>query len=241
MLDHELLAKQAYFNDQALLDLSDDEQAPLDQSVQRIERALEESKRMPPPALVRHTSSFLGPTPRERQAEFEEHTKRQRAAERNSAQQLTRSSTAPESGHTTSFPVANPRSRPSSSADKSKLKRVSSLPELDGKELEPFYKRVGTIPRELKGGKNVKLANNIKLFPEHKQLLKDKIIYFYPNDDTASDRRRRIHKVIELGGAWVNRWRDDVTHIMCDDVNYTYSRLLRHLNVAGFNVGAMLV
>lgn len=42
-------------------------------------------------------------------------------------------------------------------------------------------------------------------------------------------RRRRIHKVIQLGAAWVTNWRDDITHIMMDEDIYTYNLLLRHL------------
>lgn len=121
-------------------------------------------------------------------------------------------------------------------ADNSKMKRVTSLPSLAGLDRLPFYKKMGVVPRELKNGKNVKLADNIKLEPESKQLLRGKIVYFYPNDDVSMVRRTRIHKVIQLGAAWVTKWRDDVTHVLVDDANYTYSQLLRHLNRAGFAV-----
>jgi DNA polymerase IV len=237
MADEELSAKEAYFMEQALLDISDEDDLQDDAS-HNLQCAFEDSKAMPPPLLSRQTSSFLGLTPRERQAEFEAHTKRQRATERPSANKLVRSSTAPESELTKSFPITKSRSGLAAAADgeKGKLKRVSSLPEIAGKDLVPFHKQVGVVPRELRSGKNVKPANNIKLEPEHKQLLKDKVIYFYPNDDISMVRRTRIHKVIHLGAAWVNRWRDDITHIMLDDANYTYSQLLRHLNRPGFPV-----
>jgi DNA polymerase IV len=241
MMDQELADKEAYFKEQALLDLSDHEQDLRDEASSNLERALQNSKAMPPPPLSGQMSSFLGPTPRERQAEFEAHTRRQRATERLSANKLVRSSTAPESELTKIFPITKLRSGLAAAADgeKGKLKRVSSLPEIAGKELIPFYKQVGVVPRELKSGKSVKPAENIKLEPEHKQLLKDKIVYFYPNDDISMARRTRIHKVIQLGAAWVNRWRDDVTHIMLDDANYTYSQLLRHLNRSGFPVSGL--
>jgi DNA polymerase IV len=240
MAGQELADKKAYFKEQALLDLSDDEQDIQDDASHNLRLALEDSKAMPPPSLSRQTSSFLGPTPRERQAEFEAHTKRQRAAERSSARKLVHSSTAPESELTKSFPITKSRSGLAAVVDgeKGKLKRVSSLPEITGEELIPFYKQVGVVPRELRSGKNVKPADNIKLESEHKQLLKDKIIYFYPNDDISMARRTRIHRVIQLGAAWLNRWRDDVTHIMLDDANYTYSQLLRHLNKPGFPVSS---
>lgn len=46
-------------------------------------------------------------------------------------------------------------------------------------------------------------------------------------------RRRRIHKFIQLGAAWVTNWRDDITHVMVDEASYTYTQVLKHLNRAG--------
>lgn len=241
MSDQELPSKEAYFEEQALLDLSDDEQDYPDESSKAFEAALVESRAMPPPSLVRQTSSFLGPTPKERQAEFEAHTKRQRATVRSDGLKLLRSSTAPEADLTRSFPATKPRSGLTAGLEgdnkTNKLKRVASLPDLAGQCLDPFYKQMGIVPRELKNGKNVKPADNIKVEHDHRQLLKGKIVYFYPNDDISMVRRTRIHKVIQLGAAWVTRWRDDITHIMLDDSNYTYTQLLRHFNRAGFPVG----
>lgn len=241
MSDSELLEKEAYFKEQALLDLSDDEQDFPDESLHDIERALADS--MPPPKLVRQTSSFLGPTPKEKLAEFEAYTTRQRATRGREELGLLRSNTAPRADVTTSFPITKPSGGLQSGLEGDrgqKLKRVASLPELAGKSLTPFYKRMGVVPRELKSGKKFNPADNIKLEPEHKQLLHGKVVYFYPNDDISMVRRTRIHKVIQLGAAWVNRWRDDVTHIMLDDASYTYSQLLRHLNKAGFPVSGHL-
>jgi DNA polymerase IV len=237
--DDELSAKEAYFKEQSLLELSDDERDFHSESVGIIDRALADSKAMPPPGLEKTRSSFLGPTPKERQAAFEAHTKKQRAGARESGLKLARSSTAPESELTKSFPVTKSRGDQLSNAQSvNKLKRVASLPDLAIPNRTPFYKQIGfTVPRELKNGKNVKLADHIKLEPEHKQVLSGKVIYFYPNDDISMARRMRIHKAIQLGAAWVNRWRDDVTHIMLDDASYSYSQLLRHLNRAGIPVG----
>lgn len=240
MTDNDLSTKEAYFEEQALLDLSDDERDYPRNSPGVIERALEDSKAMPPPTLDKTRSSFLGPTPKERRAAFEAHSTKHRAITRDSAPTLARSSTAPESELIKSFPVAQPRRGLPTNGD-NKLKRVASLPDMTAVNQTPFYKQSGVIPRELKHGKNVKPANNIKLEPEHKQLLKGKVVYFFPNDDISMVRRMRIHKVIQLGAAWVNRWRDDVTHIIVDDANYTYSQLLRHLNKAGFSVGLLKI
>tara|TARA_R110002003_G_scaffold702_14_gene21194 strand:- start:3936 stop:4667 length:732 start_codon:yes stop_codon:yes gene_type:complete len=242
MSNEDLAAKQAYFEEQALLELSDDERDFQDAGVGIIDRALADSKAMPPPTLERQRSSFLGPTPKERQAQFEAHTTKQRPRTRDSGPKLGRSSTAPEAELTKSFPVAKPRSGQVASAQSAnRLKRVASLPDMASGNQNPFYKQLGTIPRELKNGKNVKLADNIKLEPEHKQVLKGQIVYFYPNDDISMVRRMRIHKVIQLGAAWVTRWRDDITHIMLDDATYTYSQLLRHLNRAGLPVSSFCI
>jgi DNA polymerase IV len=236
-MSHDQRAKELYFEEQALLDLSDDEKDFPGHDHDLIDRALADSKPMPPPTLERQRSSFLGPTPKERQAAFEAHTSKQRTGKREHGLQLPRSSTAPEAELTNSLPVMGPRGgQLSKSEGGTKLKRVVSLPNLGDVTHTPSYKEVGNIPRELKNGKKVKLANNIKLELEHKQLFKGKVVYFYPNDDISMVRRTRIHKVIQLGAAWVNRWRDDITHIMLDDASNTYSQLLRHLNVAGIPV-----
>jgi DNA polymerase IV len=152
---------------------------------------------------------------------------------------LTHSVTAAEMDLPQSFPVTKPRARQLSNAEDdsdSKMKRVTSLPNMTGLARTPFYIQMGVVPRELKNGKIVKLAEDIKLVPESQQLLRGKIVYFYPNDDVSMVRRTRIHKVIQLGAAWVNKWRDDITHVLVDGANHTYTQLLRHLNRAGFPV-----
>ncbi|KAF2832892.1 hypothetical protein CC86DRAFT_441613 [Ophiobolus disseminans] len=242
MSNQDLSAKEAYFEEQALLDLSDDEIIH-SESFDAIDRALKDSKAMPPPPLEKQRStSFLGPTPKERRAEFEAYATKHRTGARESGLTLVRSPTAPDTELTKSFPVMKPRSgQPAGVESANKLKRVSSLPEMGSTNSTPFYKLMGVTPREQKNGKNVKPADKIKLEPEHRQLLKGKIVYFYPNDDISMVRRARIHKVIQLGAAWVNRWRDDITHIMLDDVEYTYSQLLRHLNKPGLPRNLVLV
>lgn len=238
MPDTKLAAKKAYFEEQKLLDLSDDEDTCDDQAADMIGRAMAEMH-SPPPKLVRQTSSFLGPTPKEVKADFDTHTTRRRAIVRDATKTLSRSATAPEVELTQSFPVTKPRARQSSKNERtasSNMKRITSLPTMTGLDQTPFYQRMGMIPRELKSGKNVKPADNIKLESESRQLLRGKIVYFYPNDDVSMARRTRIHMLIRLGAAWVNKWRDDVTHILVDDASHTYTQLLRHLNRAGFPV-----
>jgi hypothetical protein len=48
MADEELADKEAYFKEQALLDLSEDEQDLRDEASSNLERALQDSKAMPP-------------------------------------------------------------------------------------------------------------------------------------------------------------------------------------------------
>ncbi|OSS45750.1 hypothetical protein B5807_09555 [Epicoccum nigrum] len=233
MPNDKLVAKQAYFEDQKLLDLSNDETSDSNEALDEIESAMAEGERV---KLVRQNSNFLGPTPKETKADFEAHAARRRAAKRDRNQSFVRSTTAPEAELTQSFPVTKLRARQSSHIDNnasSKIKRITSLPDMTGLDQTPFYQRMGVVPRELKNGKNVKPADNIKLEPESRQLLRGKVVYFYPNDDVSMVRRTRIHMVIRLGAAWVNKWRDDITHVFVDDASHTYTQLLRHLNKAG--------
>lgn len=203
MSEEALSAKEAYFHEEALLDIPDDEQDYQNQTYKTIGTTLSEARDMPPPSLTRQMSSFLGPTPKERRANFEAYTERQRITARQDGQRLTRSSTAPGPDVIQSFPVVQLQIplAPGSISDGKKLKRVSSYPQMAGKNQPPFYKQVGVVPRDLKSGKNVKLADKIKLESEQRQLLKHKVVYFYPNDDISMIRRTRIHKVIQLGGS----------------------------------------
>ncbi len=238
MTEKDRLAKEAYFHEQDLLDLSDDERNFPKGCSDIIERALSESREISSSFLER-SNSFLGPPPKYRQAEFKRYTTTQRAAVRQTIHQPIRPATAPEPITTeNSTNVRSRRKLPSNSGNMNgrTLRTASSLSSLRNEKRIPFYIEMGSVPRELKRGKNVKPANNIKLEPENRQLLKKKVIYFYPNDDICQARRTRIHKVIQLGAAWVNRWRDDITHVMIDDTDFTYTRLLKHLNVAGLPV-----
>lgn len=190
MSDKELQEKIAYFTEQRRLDSLDDENDFPDDSYLRIERAFADTKAMPPPPKLVRQKSFLGPTPKERQAEFERkqaefeaHTKRQRDQARVLEQiSLVRSNTAPEADVSRSFPAAKPNGKgaPGRPAERYKLKRNVSLSDLPTPKANvhdevPFYKGCGVIPREVKL-KNAKPADNIVLEREHKQLFKGKII-----------------------------------------------------------------
>lgn len=220
--------KAAYFQQQDLLGLCDDEdeQDFPDSGFLAAQKSLADDKVMPPPPLGRRGSSFLGPTPRERLQEFEAHVTRQRTAMRRLDPGLKRSSTAPETS-TKNFPSMTSKS--SGAEQHKKLKKTASMSDFSREHDLPFYRRFGEAPRELKNA-NAKPALAIQIEPESKQLLKEKIIYFYPNDDTSMARRLRIHKIIELGAAWVTAWRDDVTHVIFDNGSLSYAQLLRHLN-----------
>ncbi|KAL1607869.1 hypothetical protein SLS60_002807 [Paraconiothyrium brasiliense] len=232
MADKELQEKAAYFLQQGLLDLSDDEKGFPDSGLLAAEQLFSGSKAMPPPPRMRRESSLSGPTPRERQQKFVAHTTKRRAAVREHESSLVRSSTAP-SPVTKSFPVMNLKL--GDRAPHRFLKKTASLSELPSQQQTPFYKRMGEIPRELKNT-NAKAATNIVVDPVHKQLLREKLVYFFPNNDISMARRLRIHKIIQLGAAWVRNWRDDVTHVVFDDDKQTYPQLLRHLNRAGLPV-----
>jgi DNA polymerase IV len=245
MATSELQDKRAYFEQEELLNISDDERNFPNEASRNIERELADFEVMPPPEpppkLVRQSSSFLGPTPKElRLKAFERFATKKEAVPRGGGSVLTRSATDPVSDASKSFPTATTKGPPSARLERPgpKLKKTTSMPDLTESVDVPFYKRMGDIPRELKNGKNVKVADKIKLDPEDKQLLKGKVVYFFPNDDVSMARRRRLHKVIQLGAAWIREWRDDVTHVVVDDDNHTYSQLLRNINKAGLPVRA---
>ncbi|KAF1956205.1 hypothetical protein CC80DRAFT_472922 [Byssothecium circinans] len=234
MSDNKLQEKTAYFEQQELSDKCDDESL-LGEAYMRIGIAFAESEPMLSPKLARKSSSFLDPTPKEQMQKFEARGAKQLPSLRPEPLGLKRSATAPDKNITNSFPVIKRRQRPTANTEvkaQDNLKRTTSLPDMRAQNGASFYQRMGVIPRELKNGKNVKLADKIKLEPESRQVLRGKVIYFYPNDDISMPRRQRIHKVIQLGAAWVKSWREDVTHIMVED-NHSYSQVLRHLNKAG--------
>jgi DNA polymerase IV len=183
MADKELADKQAYFKEQELLDISDDETGFPDEGLKNAQRLLlakakspEKEKSPPaPPPPRRKTYGFLGPTPRERQAQFER--ERQLALARNAGHGLIRSLTAPDPAvASASFPSADGKRKasdvlPDNSSKSKKLKHSHSLSDIPT-QLE-FYKRVGDVPRPLSKAKKDAV---IKLEPERKQLLKGKII-----------------------------------------------------------------
>jgi len=229
MTDQDLKEKASYFQQQDLLDLSDDETGFPDAGLLAAERALVDTKAMPPPPTLAHQRSFLGPTPRERQQEFETHPSKK------ARHSLSQRRTAPEPTER-SIPATQPEKAPPSPGRvrPRKLKKTASMSEFAMNDEKQFYKRMGAIPRELKN-KNAKLADNINMEPESKQVLRGQLVYFYPNNDTSSVRRIQIHKIIQLGAAWVKIWRDDVSIVIVDE-DQTCCQLLRHLNRTGFPV-----
>ncbi|KAF2018608.1 hypothetical protein BU24DRAFT_447269 [Aaosphaeria arxii CBS 175.79] len=219
------------------------------------------------PRLVRQKSSFLGPTPKERRAEFERFAMERKMAmrkesedagmpkerraeierfamERKMAMRKESEDAGPEGsrpsssdGFSTPPPPPEPpkqtaraRARQPDDKQSRQAKGKKKVEQTEEEEI-PFWRRVGSIPRELKSGRNVKPATRIVLVPERRQLFKGKIVYYYPNDDVSTARRQRIHKLIQLGAAWVTKWRDDVTHVVVDDKDRGYGALMRHLGM----------
>jgi DNA polymerase IV len=230
MSTDKLQEKIAYFEQQELADISDDENEVRDEAFLKMGRELADLQAMPaPPKFARHPSSFLGPTPKEQQRAFEAAAAK-RPPSRPGMSGLKRSATAPD------VDVTNPVTKRRRSPDhQDLLKRTTSLPDIKAQDDTPFYIWVGEVPREMKK-KNAKPADNIKLEPEAKQILRGKIVYFYPNDDISMARRLRIHKCIQLGAAWTRTFRADISHVMFDEGNHSYAQFLRHINKAGISV-----
>lgn len=55
---------------------------------------------------------------------------------------------------------------------------------------------------------------------------------FFPNNDVAPPRRRRIHIIIQLGAAWVRNWKTGITYVVVDDDSLTYNDLLDYVHVS---------
>jgi DNA polymerase IV len=195
MGDQELAEKIEYFQQQDLLDVSDDETGFDEKDVFDVERALADSKAMPPPTLVRQRSSFLGPTPKEELAKRKAQPSEQIPPVRQNAISLIRSATAPEAATLKGFPSTKPKRKsppPEEASPRKKLKHTTSLPDIASKarvtDEIPFYKEFGMMPRELKSGKSVKLADDIKVEPKHKQLLRRKVICSLPRSQVLRYR-----------------------------------------------------
>ncbi|CAI6241635.1 unnamed protein product [Periconia digitata] len=233
-----LREKERYFEQQELH--SDDEHHSPNESFLAIGRALADVEAMPPPRLPRSFGSFLGPTMKEQRREWEARKTAQTSSTKPSiTHPLKRSLTEPNSDVTDHSPDSSFSSIASRKRRKTRdgegesqrmPKRTSSMPSLDVQANIPDYRQHGAVPRELKNGKKAQPATNIKLVPEERQIFKGKVVYMYPNNDISMVRRTRIHKLIQVGAIWVNSWRDDITHIVFDNRDDTYSDLLRHLN-----------
>ncbi|PVI08463.1 hypothetical protein DM02DRAFT_679133 [Periconia macrospinosa] len=238
MSSNALEEKKTYFKEQELQ--SDSEDQFLNEEYLNMGRALAEFQAMPPPRLPRGSGSFLGPTMKEAQREWTAQALRDSSTKRSRNSTLKRSWTESDSNATNDSAISpRKRGKMTQSVDDihGKSKRTVSMSSLDPTlDKIPSFVRMGAVPRELKNGKNVKLAEKIKLEPEDKQIFRDKIVYMYPNDDISMPRRYRIHKLIQLGAVWVTTWRDDITHILVDDSEHSYSQLLRHFNKAGLPV-----
>ena len=172
MSNKALAKKQAFFEELKLLDVSDSDKDFPDEGLQEASQAL-----MSSPVSKKTIHAFLGPTPPERQAQFEAQAQKERATARAAAAGLIRSKTAPEPVQaSSSFPVTKRKGEQSAALDKSTShisiqKHSNSLP---GRNVPvKFYKRVGDVPRPISKAKKDAV---IKLEPESKQYFNGKII-----------------------------------------------------------------
>ncbi|KAF7503362.1 hypothetical protein GJ744_003926 [Endocarpon pusillum] len=56
----------------------------------------------------------------------------------------------------------------------------------------------------------------IQLQPDDAQIFRGLVFYFFPNNDIAAPRRKRIEKAQEYGALWAREWSADVTHVIVD-------------------------
>ncbi|KAH7054584.1 DNA polymerase beta-like protein [Macrophomina phaseolina] len=91
----------------------------------------------------------------------------------------------------------------------------------------PTLAELAQLPRA--PGKKKK-ATKIKLVPEYNRIFKDRVFFFFPNNDTNGARRMRITKALEYGATWVVEWCDDVTHVVLDK-SVSFGHLKKYLKV----------
>lgn len=232
MPSSKLTEKELYFKEQELIDLNDSDDA-VDELLDSASslRTYREVIKISPTLISRSRQhSFLGPTLRESQAEFTRPTSTDppRTLQAlsapnfisctNSGIELIRETPTHARNPSTPFRLQHSMSLPISSGTDS-LREFSAVPRANGKRKRPA---------------------DIKVVPEHRQYLKDMIIYFFPNDDKNAARRMRISKAIEYGALWFKDWREGITLIIVDN-NTTYSELTRHLKINSLPANVNLV
>ncbi|KAL2872058.1 DNA-directed DNA polymerase IV [Aspergillus lucknowensis] len=77
-----------------------------------------------------------------------------------------------------------------------------------------------------------------KIIPEHLQIFKGLVFFFFPNNDVSPLRRLRIQRAQEYGARWEKTWGSNITHVIVDK-GLKFEDILKHLKLRTFpsNVG----
>ncbi|KAJ5246830.1 hypothetical protein N7468_001813 [Penicillium chermesinum] len=73
-------------------------------------------------------------------------------------------------------------------------------------------------------------VSNAKVVPEGKQIFKNLVFFFFPNNDVSSLRRLRIQRAQEYGARWAREWSSTITHVIVDK-DLSYQDLVVHLKL----------
>lgn len=79
-----------------------------------------------------------------------------------------------------------------------------------------------------------------KLVPEALRVFDGCHLYFFPNNDAAPARKRRIMKACEYGAIWHKQWDAQVTHVVMDK-SVTFDHLLAWLKFEGLPDNVVMV
>ncbi|KAL4752513.1 hypothetical protein BDW72DRAFT_202199 [Aspergillus terricola var. indicus] len=69
-----------------------------------------------------------------------------------------------------------------------------------------------------------------RTIPEHLQIFKGLVFFFFPNSDVSPLRRLRIQRAQEYGALWAKTWGSHVTHIIVDK-GLSFEEILKHLEL----------
>ncbi|KAL2835779.1 hypothetical protein BJY01DRAFT_66126 [Aspergillus pseudoustus] len=85
-----------------------------------------------------------------------------------------------------------------------------------------------------------KRGSSGKNIPEHLQIFKGLVFFFFPNTDVSPLRRLRIQRAQEYGALWERNWGNNITHVIVDK-GLKFEEVLKHLSLGSFPPEVALV
>ncbi|KAL4989695.1 hypothetical protein BDW68DRAFT_155989 [Aspergillus falconensis] len=79
-------------------------------------------------------------------------------------------------------------------------------------------------------GKRKRGGSFARTIPDHLQIFRGLVFFFFPNSDVSPLRRLRIQRAQEYGALWAKTWGSHVTHIIVDK-GLKFEDILKHLKL----------